>query len=233
MNDSVGTSIAKKFYKEIYKTKKNNGHRRKISTRDKIVAGIITFSILFFAYGFIYYYNTFINLRYNVDANLAQIDTQLQKRKNLIINLGKTVVDYAGHEREIFTYLGELRATFNGRNTEEFLKSNQNGITNELNKAGIAGDEINWEDELSKLMAIAERYPDLRLSENFQSFMSAILEFENKIAELRMIYNDSVNEYSTIQAQFPGNIYASMFRFEKYKFFKVSEDENNFIEVKY
>ena len=233
MNDSVGTSIVKKLYKEIYKTNKNNTHRRRINTRDIIVTGMIAVAVLFFAYGAAHFYNVFINLRYDIDANLAQIDTQLQKRKNLIINLGKTVIDYAEHEREIFTYLAELRAAFNGKNTEEILKSDNNVVTNEADLAVKNEDEINWEDTLSKLMAIAERYPDLRLSENFQSYMSAILEFENKIAELRMIYNDSVNEYSTIQDQFPGNIYAAMLRFEKYKFFKVNEDENNFIEVKY
>jgi len=233
MKDSVGTSIVKKLYKEIYKTNKNNRHRRRITTSDKIVTGIITAVIFFFAYGGVHYYNKFVNLRYNIDANLAQIDTQLQKRKNLIINLGKTVVDYSKHEREIFTYLAELRSAFNNNNTEEILKSNQNGVTNEQEIAGKNGDEINWEDTLSNLMAIAERYPDLRLSENFQSYMSAILEFENKIAELRMIYNESVNEYSTTMDQFPGYIFATMFRFKKYKFFKVNEDENNFIEVEY
>ncbi len=233
MNDSVGTSIVKKLYKEIYKTNKNNTHRRRINTRDIIVTGMIVIVVLFFAYGGIYYYNVFINLRYDIDANLAQIDTQLQKRKNLIINLGKTVIDYAEHEREIFTYLAELRAAFNGKNTEEILKSDNNVVTNEADLALKNEDEINWEDTLSKLMAIAERYPDLRLSENFQSYMSAILEFENKIAELRMIYNDSVNEYSTIRDQFPGYVFATIFRSQKYEFFKVNQDENNFVEVEY
>ncbi len=82
-------------------------------------------------------------------------------------------------------------------------------------------------------MAVAEQYPDLKLSENFQKYMDAILEFENKIAELRMDYNDSVNEYSTVKDQFPGNIFADILKFKEFEYFRLDIDENNFIRVEY
>jgi len=178
----------------------------------------------------------FIDLTYNIEANSAQIETQVQKRKNLIINLGKTVVDYSKHERELFTYLGELRANIPNSNPKKYLESlykfNDQGP--QLNNYDdLSEDLANWEKTLSKLMAVAEQYPDLRLSDNFIKYMDAILEFENKIAELRMEYNISVNIYSTKKDQFPGSIFAAIFKFVEYPYFKLDSDEKSFIYVEY
>lgn len=227
--------------KRIYSRILNSNRKRKrvarkvyVKKRDKLIAFFICAVILFLAFALIYYYNLFINLQYNVEANLAQIDAQLQKRKNLIINLGITVIDYSKHEREVFTYLGELRAIFKGGNPRELSQDSENsaGIQNQ-NTGELSEDLANLEKTLSQLMAVAEQYPDLKLSENFQKYMDAIQEFENKIAELRMDYNDSVNEYSTAKDQFPGNIFADILRFKEFEYFQLDIDENNFIKVEY
>ena len=86
---------------------------------------------------------------------------------------------------------------------------------------------------MSQLMAVAEQYPDLKLSENFIKYMDAILEFENRIAELRMIYNVSVNVYTTKRDQFPGNFFATIFKFGDYSYFELDVDEKNFFNVEY
>lgn len=280
--------IEKRIYSKILKPEKKGkkGVRKvQISQRDKIIAFLICFGIIIFTFACIYYYNMFIDLTFNVEANLAQIETQVQKRKNLIINLGKTVVDYSNHERELFAYLGELRANITNRNLDNYLKSldkldnqgnqlqnkanlnedlanerellnylgelriniaNQNldnilGSLDKLddqsnqikNSANLSEDLLKWEKTLSQLMAVAEQYPDLKLSDNFIKYMDAILEFENKIAELRMVYNISVNLYSTKRSQFPGNVFASVFKFGEYPYFKLDSDENSFIYVEY
>lgn len=231
-NDSV--SIEDKIYRKILDSKKKDKSkksRKYVTSKEKLITGVISAVILLFAFGVVYYYNVFINLQYNIEANLAQIDTQLQKRKNLIINLGQTVAEYSKHEREIFTYLAELRTGING-NSEEILKEIRNNLNDDVIVSMLSENLKTWENALSQLMAIAEQYPDLKLSENFRTFMDAILEFEGKIAELRMTYNSSVNEYSTIKEQFPGYIFAKMFRFEDYSFYQVDTDAQKFFPIK-
>lgn len=235
------SEVEKRIYKNILTSKNgNNNHKftRKITIkkRDKAIATVISIVLLCFAIASTYYFNLFIKLTYNIEANLAQIDTQVQKRKNLIINLGTTVIDYSKHERELFTYLGQLRTTLNSRSPEQTmqaLKANDNRGTQNQNSAAMSQNLENWDKTLSQLMAIAEQYPDLKLSENFQKYMDAILEFENKIADLRMNYNTTVNEYSTTKDQFPGKVFAAMFKFGDFQYFKLDQDENKFVKVKY
>ena len=233
IKDSV--SIEEQVYRKILDSKKKFKKKKRAASPTRveiIITGVISIFILLFAIGAAYYYNIFINLEYNIQANLAQTDTQLQKRKNLIINLGTTVVEYTKHEREIFTYLGELRTATNGGNSETFFEDIQNKFNNNDQVSAILSENPeNWEKTLSGLMAVAEQYPDLKLSENLRAFMDAILEFEESIAQLRMIYNSSVNEYSTIKDQFPGCVFALLFRSEEYSYFQVDEDTRRFIPI--
>ncbi|MBW7995936.1 MAG: LemA family protein [Candidatus Glassbacteria bacterium] len=226
-------SIEDQVYRKILSSRKKKARRKSPNMTEKIITIVISLIILLFAFGCAYYYNVFINLQYNIEADLAQIDTQLQKRKNLIINLGITVVEYSKHERQIFTHLGELRAAVNGGGDSQAL-------LDEL-RSELEGDEVlsailsenmdKWENALSGLLAIAEQYPDLKLSENFRTFMAAILDFEEMIADLRMTYNNSVNEYSTITDQFPGFIFASIFRCQEFSFFQVDDSSRKFIRI--
>ena len=153
-------------------------------------------------------------------------------RKNLIINLGTTVVEYSKHEREIFTHVAELRTIFGGGDSEKMFED----IRNQLNNNGPVSAALSenmekWDSALSRLMAIAEQYPDLKLSENFRTFMDAILEFEDTIAELRMTYNSSVNEYSTTKDQIPGCIFGFIYGFKNFPYFQVDDDARGFIPI--
>jgi LemA protein len=228
-------SVEDKIYKNILNAKKKNkrtGRRKNPTAVEKLITAAISIVILVFAFGAAYYYNTFINLQYNIEENIAQIDTQLQKRKNLIINLGTTVVEYSKHEREIFTHLAELRALISGGNTEGVLNDIRNRLDNNDPMSAKPGvDLAKWESVLSNLMAVAEQYPDLKLSENFRTFMDAILEFEGTIAELRMTYNQSINDYSTTRDQFPGVIFATIFRCKDYPYFQVDEETRGFVSI--
>ena len=228
-------SIEEKIFEKILDSNKNDKRKKRRTSPtkvEKIITVTISVIILLFTIGGVYYYNVFINLQYNVQANLAQIDTQLQKRKNLIINLGKTVIEYSKHEREIFTNVAELRTIISGGNSETVLDDIRNKLNNnDPISIKLSEDMEKWENTLSGLIAIAEQYPDLKLSENFRTFMNAILEFEGIIAELRMTYNDSVNQYSTTKDQIPGCIFAFIFRFKDYTYFQVDEDARNFIPI--
>ena len=128
--------------------------------------------------------------------------------------------------------MAELRTLLSGNNSNAI----QEGLLKQLGTDSsesikLSADMAKWEGALSRLMAIAGQYPDLKLSENFRTFMDAILEFESNIAELRMTYNTSVNEYSTRKDQIPGFVYAYIFKFKDYSYFKVDDNARRFIQI--
>jgi LemA protein len=197
----------------------------------------------------LFYYNTFLSLQYDVEESTAQIDTQLQRRKNIILNLSLMVRDYATHEKEIFKHTTETRkqmlnpvsgaslkmaASPQGSGSpasqapagqdasRSMLQITAADLAGKISKQDVTAFDL--ESLLSKVFAVAERYPDLRLSENFQNFMDALVEAESKIAEQRMIYNQRANDMSTALGKFPGLIFAKIYGFEAPPFFE-SEPE--------
>ncbi len=170
---------------------------------------------------FYFYYNAFISLQYDVEEASAQIDAQLQRRKNIIANLSIMVADYAKHEKELFRYAADKRKEMvrpePGVPPWEAPKPEAGGMT----PPRVTGD---LEGLLSKVFAVAERYPDLRLTENFQRYMDALVDAETKIAEMRMKYNECANNMSTAVGTFPGFIFAGLYGFEPPVFYEPEED---------
>lgn len=171
---------------------------------------------------FFLYYNSFVSMQYDVEEAAAQVDTQLQRRRNIILNLSVMVMDYAKHEKEIFGHAADTRKDMvRPRSVSppgEGTSPKQEGKTQ---APGATGD---LEALLSKIFAIAERYPDLRLSENFQRYMDALVDAETKIAKQRMTYNERANDMSTAVGKFPGFVFAKIYGFESPSFFE-PEDE--------
>lgn len=193
------------------------------------------------------YYNRFLSMQYDVEESLAQIDTQLQRRRNVILNLSLMVRDYARHEKEIFTNTTDTRrdmleprtgaapgqappADRAGDHPEPKTPGDPGtprqaaglGLDALLSKPRVTAEDL--DTLLSRIFAIAERYPDLRLSENFQRFMDALVDAEDKIAEQRMVYNQRANIMSTALGVFPGFVFAKIYGFETPMFFQ-PEDE--------
>ncbi len=195
----------------------------------------------------LFYYNTFLSLQYDVEESTAQIDTQLQRRKNVILNLSLMVRDYARHERAIFEHTTDTRKEMLGAGSgssptngppsrevparpaadaPEGLSASGQDPAGDLEallaKARMSDGEL--DALLSRVFAIAERYPDLRLSESFQVFMDALVDAENKIAEQRMVYNQRANLLSTAIGKFPGFLFARIYGFEPPPFFEPEDD---------
>ena len=152
-------------------------------------------------------YNKFVQLDEQVNEKESQIETQLQRRGDLIPNLVETVKGYASHEKEVFQDVADARARLAGAN----------GV-NELSEAN---DQMT--SALSRLLAVAENYPDLKASEQFTGLRDELAGAENRIAVARQDYNKSVEEYNKQTRVFPGNIIAMIFNFEKKDYFKANE----------
>jgi LemA protein len=139
-------------------------------------------------------YNRLIALNRRCEQAEADIDVQLKQRHDLIPNLVETVKGYAGHER------GTLDAVMKARNAAVAAPS--------------AGAEAALGGALSRLMAVAEAYTDLKADTQFSNLQMEIGDTENKIAASRRYLNSAVNEYNTSCELFPANMVASVFGFE-------------------
>ena len=162
-------------------------------------------------------YNRLVNARNKVKDQFAQIDVQLKRRIDLIPNLVETVKGYAKHEE------GTLKEVIEARNK----MANANNINEELEASGEVTSALN------KLFALAESYPELKANENFMSLQKDLKETEDKISYARSFYNDTVLNYNNMREQFPSNIIAGMFNFEKIDFFKADDKDKENVKVEF
>ncbi len=149
-------------------------------------------------------YNRMVELHEHVDAAWAQVENQLQRRNDLIPNLVEVTKGYAKHEREIFENVAAARGRLIGATTrEEKIQA-----ATELNSA------------LARLLAIAERYPDLKANEQFARLSDELAGTENRIATERRRYNEAVREYNTYIKKIPQRFFAGLFGFREEKYFE-------------
>lgn len=162
-------------------------------------------------------YNGLITARMRVSEAFSQIDVQLKRRTDLIPNLVETVKGYAKHEKELFEKVTAERANLMSANgANEKAKAND-GLSNAL----------------KSLFAVAENYPTLRASENFQKLQDELSDTENKIAYSRQFYNSNVLDYNTKLTIFPNVLFASLFAFKPSEFFGVVESEKQPVKVSF
>lgn len=143
----------------------------------------------------------------SVATGQASIDTQLQRRGDLIPNLVATVKSFAAHETEVIDSVTDARAKLSGAGTMA-EKAEADG---ELSSA------------LSRLMVVVENYPELKSDATYVSLMDELAGTENRIAVARDDYNTTVQGYNNKVITFPGRMFAGMFGFEKAEYFKAAE----------
>lgn len=153
-------------------------------------------------------YNGIVAKAEEVDNKFATIDTQLQRRADLIPNLVNTVKGYAAQEKEIIDSVTEARAKLAGANTVAEKAEADGELTSALNR----------------LMVVVENYPDLKSSQNFIQLSDELAGTENRIATARRDYNEAVKEYNLKIKRFPTNLMANMFGYEVKEYFQASEN---------
>ncbi|MCL2436758.1 MAG: LemA family protein [Clostridiales bacterium] len=154
-------------------------------------------------------YNGLITLRNRVENGFAQIDTQLQRRYDLIPNLVETVKGYATHESDVFEKVTAARANMGNAKTVNEKAQADNALTGTL----------------KSLFAVAEAYPALQASANFRELQVELTNTENKISFARQFYNDTVKRFNTGIQKFPRNIIAGMLNFKAFEYYQVESSE--------
>lgn len=181
-----------------------------------VFAGII---LLLFLYA-ISIYNKLVDLRNRYENGFAQIDVQLKRRYDLIPNLVETVKGYMSHERET------LEAVIQARKTA--LTAGQNaakkpGDPDAMNALGSAEGQLGG--ALSRLLAVAEAYPDLKANQNMTNLQEELTSTENKVSFARQAFNDAVTRYNTYREQFPPVVIANPFGFNEAELFEIAEEQ--------
>jgi len=166
-----------------------------------VVVAIIVIAVLYF----IAKRNSIIAARNRVDESWSGIDVQLKRRHDLVPNLVETVKGYAAHESEVFEKATKARA--------EAMSAHSVADTSKA--------ESNLSGALTDLRAVAENYPTLRATENFQQLTRNLSELEDEIQASRRIYNSNVQSYNTDIEQFPGSIVAKAGDFTDREYFEV------------
>ena len=162
-------------------------------------------------------YNRLVRLRNRTDNAWAQVDVQLKRRYDLIPNLVETVKGYASHEKTTFEEVTRARSA----------AQEATGIADQ------AAAENVLTGALRRLFALAEAYPELRASENFQQLQGELAETENKISVSRQIYNDATLTYNNAVQTVPSNLVASLFRFRSRDYFEVEGDARSAPQVRF
>jgi LemA protein len=152
-------------------------------------------------------YNRLVRLRNRVENAWSQVDVQLRRRYDLIPNLVETVKGYASHERATFEEVTNARTRAQEARTVPEQASAENVLT----------------AAIGRLFAVAEAYPELRATENFQQLQAQLQDTEDKIRVARQVYNDTVLTYENARETVPTNVVAGMFNFGPKEFFEIEE----------
>ena len=161
-------------------------------------------------------YNGLVTMDENVSGQWANVETQYQRRADLIPNLVNTVKGYASHEKET------LEGVVEARSKATQIKVDAEGLTPEkLAEYQKAQGAVT--SALGKLLAITENYPDLKANENFKELQAQLEGTENRISVERKRFNDTARAYNTAIRTFPRNLLAGMFGFDKRPYFESEE----------
>lgn len=162
-------------------------------------------------------YNGFIVLKTRIQEALSGIDVQLKRRADLIPNVVESVKGYAKHEKGVFTEVTKARASLmNAGSLEEKAKAN---------------DQLTG--ALKSLFAVAEAYPQLQASANFQDLQRQLEDTEDKVAYSRQFYNSNVLDFNSKVQMFPTNLIANALGFKTFEFFQAEEEAKKSVKVKF
>ena len=182
-----------------------------------VVVGILLIIVLSVYSFFKGTYNSLVSLDEASNSAWAEVENNLQRRYDLIPNLVNTVKGFANQEKEVLLGVTEARAKVGGATTRD--------------------ERINAENELggalSRLLMVVENYPQLKSDANFRALQDELAGTENRLAVARKRYNDAVRTYNVMLRQFPQNMVAGMFGFEKKAFYEIPEEARANPEVQF
>ena len=166
-------------------------------------------------------YNTLTTKQQNVKAKWANVETQLQRRADLLNNLVESAKLAGVQEQEVFGKIAEARSRL--LNATQQAPQGEGGDKTPEQKQAVIDAANSFGGTIGRLLVLQEAYPQLRSNENFLKLQDEVVGTENRIATARKDYNDGVQDYNTTRAQFPTVISAKLFGFKEEPYFKAEE----------
>jgi len=202
-------------FRQDYSAQQNQASQQKMKKRVWLIGGAIVIGLLLMmSCGT---YNSLTTKREKVSTELANIDTQLQRRADLINNLVETVKGYTKHEEQVFGDIAQARSRLlNAKSVDD---------------KAAANDQMSG--ALGRLLVLSENYPNLKADTQFTGLRDELSGTENRIAIARRDYNQTVNEYNTARARFPTVVMANLFGFQRAEPFKADEGSKEAPKVKF
>ena len=193
MNRSIGEEVKKIYGKELSnKSGAATGRGSKLLTY--LVMGTPIVAVVAVALLFVFYFNKFVTLQQDAFAQGSRIEFEYQRRADLIPKIVDMALEYAEHERALFKFVADARE----------LKLAGEKLENTL--GAVKNPQIN--KSLSKLMALAEQYPNLKATQSYQVLMKKIETTEDRISSARGKYSALINKYNKTVCSFPDNMFA-------------------------
>ena len=178
-----------------------------------LVIGVIALLVIYV----LVTYNGFVKIKNRVEEAFSTMDVYLKKRWDLIPNIVETVKGYAKHEKSTLSEVIKLRnSAYDDMSSDEKIKANQ-----QLSKG------------ITKIMALAEQYPDLKANENFKDLSAQLTKIEDEIANSRKYYNGTVREFNDKVQMFPSNVVAMIFGYKAKEMFEANEEERKNVKVSF
>jgi LemA protein len=170
-----------------------------------VVVVIVVAVVVFFLFVLVALYNRLVRLRNRSENAWAQVDVQLRRRYDLVPNLVEAVKGYAAHERGVFEEVTKARTAAQQAQGVEHQAEAENALT----------------AAIGRLFAVAEAYPQLRATENFQQLQAQLSDIEQNLAIARQVYNDTVLSYDNALETVPTSVIAGIFSFRPRAYFEV------------
>lgn len=159
-------------------------------------------------------YNSFVRVQQHLRESWADIEVEMKRRYDLIPNLVETVKGYASHERDLFEQVSKLRSQ---------------ALANEGTPAQQAVDETALQIGVGRLFALAEGYPELKADVHYLALQEELANTEDRIAASRRFFNGNVRDLNQLCEQFPTNIIAGLFGFERADYFELSSEAERIV----
>ena len=166
-------------------------------------------------------YNTLTTKHENVKAKWANVETQLQRRGDLLPNLAEAAKMAGVQEQEVFTKIAEARSRL--LNATQQAPQGEGGDKSPEQKQAVIDAANSFGGTVGRLLALQESYPVLKSNESFMKLQDEVAGTENRIATSRKDYNDAILDYNTTRAQFPTVISAKLYGFKEEPYFKADE----------
>ena len=166
-------------------------------------------------------YNTLTTKHENVKGKWANVETQLQRRGDLLTNLAESAKMAGVQEQEVFGKIAEARSRL--LNAQSQAPQGEGGDKTPEQKQAVIDAANSFGGTIGRLLVLQENYPVLKSNENFLKLQDEVSGTENRIATARKDYNDATQDYNTTRAQFPTVISAKLFGFKEEPYFKAEE----------